>query len=143
MSLINHEYSFISLTSTRRSIYVTAETNNSLSHSQTNIQGHCSKAPCLSMRTLWLLDTHQIDVVQFVLKLGPSSLFFLWPPACVSCFLCCNYPVRTDQEYVHMLRCCPNFLHVMLTFGFPFLEVGGQEFQERLVLQGLMLTCQL
>lgn len=36
-----------------------------------------------------------------------------------------------------------NFLHVMLTFEFPFLEVGGLDFQERLVLQGLMLICQI
>lgn len=77
--LINYALSFVSHASTHwRSKYVTAETNNSLSHSQTNthsvcgVQGHCSKASLLSMRPLWLLDTHQMDLGQFALKFGPS-----------------------------------------------------------------------
>lgn len=77
--LINYALSFISNTSAHwRSKYVTAETNNSLSHSLTNthlvcgVQVHCSKASLLSMRPLWLLDKHQMDLGQFTLKFGPS-----------------------------------------------------------------------
>ncbi len=67
-------------------------------------------------------------------------LLLILPLAPCLCFLfsVLHLPWEDRSRVCARAPMLSNFLHVILSFEFPFLEVGGLEFQDRLVLQGLM-----